>query len=139
MSLPVADQVRALEAAMRQMPGQLDVDELTSHHFCEGLYARQLFVPAGAALVGKTHAQQNLFLLVQGEMTITTESGPRLIVAPFMVVTQPGTKRAGYAHSDCICLNIHPNTDNEHDLEVLESRYITPEALPAPEAKELLE
>ena len=123
---------------MRQMPDQLDADELTSHHFCGGLYARELFVPAGATLVGKTHAQENLFFLLQGTMTVTTDTGAVTITAPYMAVTKPGTKRAGFAHSDCICMNVHPNPDDEQDLVLLEQRYITPEALPAPDEKELL-
>jgi hypothetical protein len=43
-----------------------------------------------------------------------------------------------YAHEDCICLNLHANPDDERDLALLEDRYITPEALPAPDEKELL-
>ena len=137
-ALASLETVRALEAVMRQMDGQLSADELTSHTFCEGLYMRTLFVPADTTVVGKQHAQQNIFMLVSGEMTIYTDSGPVRVKAPFMAITQPGDKRAGYAHVDSICVNIHPNPDNETDLKLLEARYITPEALPAPETQELL-
>ncbi len=137
--MPTLEAVKRLEAIMRQMPDQLDADRLTSHHFCAGIYARELFVPAGATLVGKTHAQENLFFLLMGEMTITTDAGPQTIRAPYMAITKPGTKRAGFAHTDCVCMNVHPNPDDEQDLALLESRYIIPEALPAPEKQELLE
>jgi hypothetical protein len=136
--LPVVNPVRELQAALEQHPNQLDIDALTSHHFCNGLYARELFIPAGAAVVGKTHAQQNFFVLVKGALTMATPEGPVTVRAPYMVVTQPGDKRAVFALEDSICLNFHPNPDDERDLAVLEDRYITPEALPAPESKELL-
>ena len=123
---------------MRELPGQVDFTELTSHHFCAGLYARELFVPAGVVAVGKTHAQQNLFFLLNGTALIATPDGPREITGPFMSVTQPGTKRAVYAVTDCTFMNVHPNADDEKDLALLEARYITPEALPAPE-RELIE
>ena len=142
MSDVVADPVRALESVIRRMPealSQEQIDSLTAHHFCGGLYARELFIPAGMTVVGKQHAQQNFFLLIQGELILATPDGPKTVHAPFMAVTQPGDKRAVYAVTDCICLNIHPNADDEQDIAVLESRYITPVALPAPEAKELLE
>ena len=139
MSVPVINPVRELQAALERMPDKLDIDALTSHHFCGGLYARELFIPAGTALVGKTHAQQNFFVLVKGTLTLATPNGPVTVTAPYMVVTQPGDQRAGFAHDDCICLNFHPNPDDERDMEVLEQRYITPEALPAPDEKELLE
>ncbi len=131
--IPVADAVRQLEAVMRELPDQFDIDAHTAHHFCDGMYARELFVPAGVTIVGKTHAKRNFFVLVKGSMLLATPSGPMRIVAPYMAVTEPGTKRAGYAETDCLCMNFHANPDDEKDLALLESRYITPEALPAPE------
>ena len=135
-ALATLETVRALEAVMRQMDGQIDADALTSHTFCEGLYMRRLFLPAETTAVGKQHAQQNIFMLVSGELTLHTEAGPVRITAPYVAITQPGDKRAVYAHVDSVCVNIHPNPDNERDLAVLESRYIVPEALPAPPAQE---
>lgn len=126
---PTEEQVAALQAAMMALPDRLDVDELTSHHFCEGLYARELLIPAGATIVGKRHARQNFFLLVKGEMTVSSAAGMRRIRAPFMCVTQPGDKRVGYAHEDSITMNFHANPDDCADLEVLEQRYITPDLL----------
>lgn len=138
MAAVSVDAVRQLEAVIRQLPGQVDFTELTSHHFCAGLYARELFVPAGVVAIGKTHAQQNLFFLLKGTALIDTPNGPVEITGPFMSVTQPGTKRAVYAVTDCTFMNVHPNADDERDLIALEQRYITPEALPAPE-RELIE
>ena len=137
--VPAINPVRDLQAALEQHPNRLDVDALTSHHFCAGMYARELRIPAGAVMVGKVHAQQNFFVLVKGAITLATPDGPVTIRAPYMVVTQPGDKRAVFAHEDSICMNFHPNPDDEQDLAVLEQRYITPEALPAPDEKELLE
>lgn len=127
------DQVRRLEAALCQFESASDMAELTAHHFCDGMYARELFIPAGFALVGKMHASRNFFVLVKGTLILATPNGPMSITAPYMSVTEPGDKRAGYAVTDCVCLNFHSNPDDEQDLAVLESRYITPEALPAPE------
>jgi hypothetical protein len=129
--------VQRLEAAIREMPDPFDIDAHTSHHFCDGMYVRQLDVPAGVTIVGKTHASRNLFLLVKGTMILATDDGPARIEAPFMVTTEPGTKRAGYAETDCICMNFHHNPDDEKDLVVLESRYIRPEALPAPDKESI--
>jgi quercetin dioxygenase-like cupin family protein len=137
--MPVVDPVRALEAALRDMDGRYDVDELTTHHFCDGLYGRQVTLPAGTIAVGKVHAERNFFFVLAGELILATPEGPVRVAAPFMAVTDPGTKRAVYALTDCICMNVHPNPDDERDLARLESRYITPEALPAPEAQERLE
>jgi hypothetical protein len=130
--------VKALEAALRELPEQVDIDSLTSHHFCDGLYARELLIPAGVAMVGKTHATRNFFVLVKGTLLLATPDGPVRISAPYMTVTEPGTKRAVFAETDCVCMNFHANPGDERDMDKLEARYITPEALPAPD-KELLE
>jgi len=135
---PTLEQIRRLEVALPQVMPTYDVDALTSHHFCEGLYVRQLDIPKGAVIVGKMHAKRNIFLLVKGDLTVWTPQGVRRVQAPFMVITEPGDKRVGFAHEDSITLNIHANLDDETDLEVLEARYITPEALPAPEELERL-
>lgn len=129
---PTLDQIRRLEAAIPQTLDTYDIDSLTTHHFCEGLYARELVIPEGGVIVGKMHAKENLFLLAKGDMTVWTEHGVRRVQAPFMVKTKPGDKRVGYAHTESITINFHANPDDETDLTLLESRYVMPEALPAP-------
>lgn len=106
----------------------LDVDTLTSHHFLDGLYIRRLDLPAGTVAVGKTHAQENLFVLLSGTMTVISMAGVSTVQGPFVVSTTPGEKRAVYAHTDAVMMNVHPNADNERDLDALESRYIIPES-----------
>jgi len=134
------DKVRALEAVMRRMPDQYTEGELTSHHFCQGLYFREFFLPAGCVAVCMQHARESFFLLIQGTAVFSTADGSvHRVVAPYMAVTQPGSKRVVAAETDTIFLTFHPNPDNERDLEILEARYIIPEALPAPEPQELLE
>lgn len=141
---PVAtlDMVRAMEAAMRQLPPEelFTEEQLTSHHFCNGVYCREFFLPAGGVAVGKMHAKESFFLIVKGVARISTADGTvHTITAPFMAVTQPNSKRVVFAIEDTIFLTFHPNPDDEHDLVRLEQTYIIPEALPAPKAKELLE
>lgn len=130
---------RELELAIRQLPDQFTEDQLTAHHFCAGLYAREFYLPAGAVVVGKTHAKESFFLMIRGEASFSTADGTvQRIRAPYMAVTQPGSKRVVLAHEDTVFLTFHPNPDDVQDLEILEQRFIVPEALPAPEVQEKL-
>ncbi len=52
----VAEMVLGLEAAMEQNPARIDLDQFTSHHFCAGPYARELFIPRATVAIGKRHA-----------------------------------------------------------------------------------
>jgi hypothetical protein len=134
--IPTVDPVRALEAALRDV-ADFDIEKHTFHHFCNGMYARELALPAGTVAVGKLHKEQNFFVVLKGELLLATPDGPLHITAPFMCTTEPGTKRAVYALTDCLVMNFHPNHDNERDMARLESRYITPEALPAPDKEQI--
>jgi quercetin dioxygenase-like cupin family protein len=109
----------------------------TTHTFAPSLYARTIHVPKGATLVGMTHKTEHIFILAQGEMTLVSDEGRKRIRAPYQAVCKPGIKRAGYAHEDSICTNIHINQDDETDLAVLQGRFVEQEALTAPECQEL--
>ncbi len=115
-------QIDRLESVMRDMP-QADID--TSHTFGPGFYARTIVVPEGCTLVGKVHATEHIFMLTKGEMTLVTEDGKQRVAAPFQCVSRPGLKRAGYAHTECVCTNVH--ITEQTDLLQLEADLILPE------------
>lgn len=142
---PTLDHVVALERAMieAELPDGYwreigTNEERTRHHFCAGLYARELDIPKGAVIVGKQHAEENFFVLTRGELTVWTPTGMKRVRAPFMVVTRPGDKRVAYAHEDSTTINFHANPGDEKDMKLLEARYILEPRI-GHEAKELLE
>ena len=45
------------------------------HKFCDGLYIREIFNPAGQLLVTKIHKKDNAYFLMKGKMTIMSEDG----------------------------------------------------------------
>lgn len=139
---PTLEQIQRLEAAIPLALPSYDIDKLTTHHFCPGMYARRLDIPKYGVIVGKTHASHNFFLLASGTMTVSTDAGMQRITAPFLAVSKPGDKRVAYAHEDCISFNFHVNPDDEQDMILLEQRYVLPETpptLPSADAVSLLE
>jgi hypothetical protein len=128
---PSLDQIQRLEAAIPYALPTYDIDKLTTHQFCPGMYARRLDIPKGACIVGKTHSSHNFFLLAVGEMTVSTDAGMVRIKGPFLSASKPGDKRVAYAHEDCITFNFHVNPDDEQDMILLEQRYILPEVQPS--------
>lgn len=140
---PAYAAIRRMEAAIPLALETIPIDSLTSHAFCDGVYRREFFLPKHAIVVSKIHKKENWFLLYSGEVSIASHDGSVVRVkAPYMAVTQPGTKRVVYAHEDTVMYTFHGNPDNETDTEILEERYILPEAKPtlsAPETRMLLE
>jgi hypothetical protein len=127
--------IERLEAAMRASPDQIELE--TRHTFGPGFYARTIVIPAGAALTGKVHATEHIFIVSRGDITLVTEDGRQRVQAPFQMVCRPGLKRAGYAHSEVECTNVH--ITDETDLARLEAALIVPECLPAPVSREVMQ
>lgn len=121
-SVVTREQIERLELTMRDMP-QAEVP--TDHTFGPGFYARTITIPAGCTLTGKVHATEHIFMVSKGDITLVTEDGSRRVQAPFQVVCRPGLKRAGYAHTETVCTNIHITA--ETDLLRLEAALIEPE------------
>lgn len=104
--------------------GERDINELcpVTHHFSQGVYAREMFIPKGTVLTGKIHKYTQLNIMSQGELSVLTEEGIKRVKAPFTIVSPPGTKRIAYAHEDTIWTTVH-GTD-ETDLEKIEAHYV---------------
>jgi quercetin dioxygenase-like cupin family protein len=128
---PVFKQAPATAETMRAMVLRLEseirdnceqVDLPVKNHFSKGVYARELFIPKGTVLTGKIHKEENLNIITKGDISVLTEEGIKRVGAGAVIVSPPGTKRAGYAHEDTIWITIH-GTD-ERDVNKIEQRFI---------------
>lgn len=114
------DQAFALENAIRAGVPMIEGEVI--NHFSHKVYGRELRIPAGSVIVGEIHKYTNLNVLLEGEMTVVTEDGPKRAGPGFLVVSPPGTKRAAYAHTACRWLTVH-GTD-EVDVGSIEREFI---------------
>lgn len=114
--------VDTLESAMITQP-QIAIEPV--HLFADGLYAREITIPAGTLLTGKIHRTRHLNIISQGDISVWSAGEPvRRIRAPFSFVAEPGTRRVGFAHEDTVWTTIHATS--ETDLEQLEAVLIEP-------------
>jgi hypothetical protein len=99
--------VELLEYGLKQFPNP-NTDELPlKHHLCNGVYMRELHIPAGTCLTGKIHKTAHLNVILQGDISVMTEDGIKRIAGPCVIQSQPGLKRAGFAHADTIWMTVH--------------------------------
>ncbi len=115
--------VYELEAWVLTQP---QIELPVEHHFCAGLYARSLFIPAGTLLTGAVHKEESFFLIRSGTLRITTDHGVITVIPGFMSKTEPGTKRVGFALTDVICTTFHANPTNEETPNELWDRLTIP-------------
>jgi hypothetical protein len=94
------------------------------HRFTEGLYVREIFMPAGSLITSKIHKTQHQFFILKGAVSVWTNEGEEVYLeAPYIGTTEPGTRRLLYIWEDCIWATSHPNPDNE-TVEQIEERII---------------
>lgn len=126
------ERIRDLERAIKENLPTFELE--TDHTYGPGFYCRTIFIPAGTVLTGKVHATEHIFFVSKGDMTVVTEEGSKRVSAGYQAVCKPGLKRAGFAHTDTVCTNLHITP--ETDLAKLEAALIIPEQ--AIEAEEKL-
>ena len=122
---PTIEQIWRLEDALFATGETIDTDDLTKHHFAEGLYGRELFIKAGTVLTGKMHAHGQINILAQGSIEVWTEGGMKRLDAPCVIASPPGTKRVGYAYTDVVWVTV--SATEQTDLKALEAELIVDE------------
>lgn len=130
--MPPLAKIMRLESEMAKLP---QADFPTTHHFSDGIYAREIFIPKGSLLTGKMHATDHLNIISQGDISVLTENGIERIKAPATIMSKAGMKRVGYAHEDTVWTTIHGT--RETDLYRLEAELIIPAAALAHSAEAL--
>ncbi len=120
--IPTLSQIQQCEAAIRDLP-PFEIEPV--HYFADGLYGREITIPAGTVLTGKIHRGEHLNFLMQGDITVWTEDGMKRLQAPAVIVSKPGTKRVGFAHTDTVWVCVHASQETE--LAALEAQLIEPE------------
>lgn len=125
MSTNVALLDREKILRLQDVVGQMEqLDLPVKHYFARGVYARELFIPAGTVVVGKIHKYSQINILSKGDISVSTDSGVVRVQAPFTVVGPAGTKRVGYAHTDCIWTTI--SATDLTDVDEIEKEIIAP-------------
>lgn len=95
------------------------------HHFAPGVYTREMRAPAGSAITGKRHRTRHMNIVAAGRLTVFNELGDlREVCAPFVYVSEIGSRRAAIVHEDVVWLTVHPNPDDEQDAIILEARLV---------------
>ncbi len=110
--VPTREQIEALQREISKLP---QAEPETTHHFADGMYLRTVARKAGVCIVGKVHKKEHFFAVIAGEMTIWTEAGMKRVAAPFFWVSQPGTKRVTFAHTDAIAMTVHRVSSTDID------------------------
>tara|TARA_R110000751_G_scaffold275846_1_gene376777 strand:+ start:179 stop:556 length:378 start_codon:yes stop_codon:yes gene_type:complete len=118
------DKIYEIQDLIKEMP---QADVITRHHFSDGMYAREMVMPAGCIVVGALHKTKHLFSVVSGECEVSSVHEREKITAPYLGETIPGTKRVIYSEAGCTWITFHPT--HLTDIDEIEAAIIEPEVI----------
>jgi hypothetical protein len=122
------DAIDRAEAKMAEMP--VAVMPVT-HRFTPGLYIREILIPKGTMTTSMEHKTTHPFVISHGIVEVISENEGRVIYhAPYTGITDPGTRRIMFAHTDVIWTTFHINPDDENDPEKIGERILVPHENP---------
>jgi len=99
-----------LEAMLNDIHSEASItpDTLTPiHRFTEGIYTRELTMPAGTIIVGKRHAQEHLVTMTKGFCTCVTERGWEDMHGSTTFLSPAGEKRVLFIHEETTWITTH--------------------------------
>lgn len=112
------------EEACKSVEANCGIDIEPKHYHCEGVYAREINIPAGTALVGEIHLHDQINVVSKGKIRVATEEGIKELEAPCTFISPAGTKRAGFAITDTVWTVFHATTSI--DQQEIKQEFIAP-------------
>ena len=95
-----------LEVAM--LENGYPIDCPTTHKFTDGMYIREIFMPAGSLFTSKIHKTEHPYIVSYGKTAVSIDGKDwHEITAPYTGITYPGTRRVLYILEDCIWTTFH--------------------------------
>lgn len=104
--MPSPETVRAAEAFLLTLP---QIDLRTQQVVHGQVCMRAILIPAGTHLTGAQTNCDNICAVV-GDITVTTDEGPRRLVGFHLLPAKAGAKRYGVAHANTLWLTAHHTT-----------------------------
>jgi hypothetical protein len=121
------DAFNKLEAELMTYP---QGDCPITNRFTKGLYAREMFIPKDTLLTGALHKTQHIFVISKGDISTWFPGGEvTRVQAPFTGITEPGSRRLGYAHEDTVWTTFHATEETDPDKIVEEITDTRPNPL----------
>ena len=90
------------------------------HTYGEGCYIRELLMPKGMLFITRIHRFKHPYFILKGDVSILTEKGVKRLTAPYSGITEAGTKRIIYTHTETIWCTVHVTNETDPKKAVKE-------------------
>ena len=96
-----------------------------TNYFADGIYLRQMEMPADSVVVGAIHNHLHAWFLLTGRILVNNNGEIIEHIAPCFTISKPGSKRLIYALENSIFVNVHKNPSNTQDIKELEQEIVS--------------
>ena len=93
-----------------------------NHHFCGGVYARQITMPADTFVIGKRHKTSHFNIILKGKAHVLIDGVVSLIEAPCILNSKENIRKILYIIEDMTWVTIHAT--QETDISKLENDLV---------------
>lgn len=115
------------EAYIKNLPNAFDECPYELFHsFANGMYTREIHIPAGDIAVGKIHRDDYFVNVIKGKLWVMSEYGSKEITAPASFVAKAGVKHIVYTLEDTVWADTHKTdktTIEEAEKEIFVDSY----------------
>lgn len=93
----------------------IDIDLGVVHHFSDGLYAKEMVIPAGHFAVSHAHAYDHLSILAKGHATVEVDGVTTEYTAPACINIAAGKHHEVVAITDIVWFCVHATDETDPD------------------------
>ncbi len=93
------------------------------HDFAPGIYMRRMLMQKETLVFGAIHKREHAWFLLEGEITVTDDSGQFKFKAPHFHISEAGTQRIIFANKKSVFQNVFKNPKELRDLDKIEDYH----------------
>lgn len=93
--------------------GKFEFDPQIVHHFSDGLYAKQMFIPAGFMVISHSHAFSHFSILAKGRVIVKTDDYTNEYAAPACIEIKNNVHHQIEALEDAVWYCIHATDEKD--------------------------
>ncbi len=95
-----------------------------SHSFSPQIYVREILMLKNTLLIGHEHKFEHFNVVLSGKALVLMEGKTQVIEGPCYFKSGAGVRKVLYILEDMRWMTIHPNEDEERNVDKLEERLI---------------
>jgi quercetin dioxygenase-like cupin family protein len=91
----------------------MNLPDYITHHFSDGLYAKEASIPAGTMLMQHKHTYSHFGILAKGKVVVVNDGDIKIYDAPACINIEAGTHHGIKAVTDCVWFCIHATDEKD--------------------------